>query len=171
MYAPNSPSTQSALEGTDMDPKALRGRYAIVGVGEAGMGKAQAGDTALSLQCEAARKAILEAGLTPADIDGVFAHWDDRAAGLLVTEYMGLAPRYVDSTVVGGQSNLTHVAHGPQPLARRSGAGCAHAERTVRAPLRHAEPDRLLCDAGAPAHAPPWHPCGGSGRSRAGGKA
>jgi acetyl-CoA C-acetyltransferase len=111
MYAPNSPSTQSALEGTDMDPKALRGRYAIVGVGEAGMGKAQAGDTALSLQCEAARKAILEAGLTPADIDGVFAHWDDRAAGLLVTEYMGLAPRYVDSTVVGGQSNLTHVAH------------------------------------------------------------
>ena len=38
-------------------------------------------------------QAILEAGLTPADIDGVFAHWDDRAAGLLVTEYMGLAPR------------------------------------------------------------------------------
>jgi acetyl-CoA C-acetyltransferase len=95
----------------DMDPKALSGRYAIVGVGEAGMGKAQAGDTALSLQCEAARLAILDAGLKPADIDAVFAHWDDRAAGLLVTEYMGLQPRYVDSTVVGGQSNLTHVAH------------------------------------------------------------
>ena len=40
----------------------------------AGLGKAQAGDTALSLQCEAARQAILEAGLTPADIDAVFAH-------------------------------------------------------------------------------------------------
>jgi acetyl-CoA C-acetyltransferase len=94
-----------------MDPKTLRGRYAIAGIGEAGMGKAQAGDTALSLQCEAARLAILDAGLKPTDIDAVFAHWDDRAAGLLVTEYMGLAPRYVDSTVVGGQSNMTHIAH------------------------------------------------------------
>jgi acetyl-CoA C-acetyltransferase len=94
-----------------MDPKDLSGRYAIVGVGEAGMGKAQPGDTALSLQCEAARLAILDAGLKAADIDAVFAHWDDRAAGLLVTEYMGLDPRYVDSTVVGGQSNLTHIVH------------------------------------------------------------
>ncbi|SFN51239.1 acetyl-CoA acetyltransferase [Variovorax sp. OV329] len=94
-----------------MDPKDLSGRYAIAGVGEAGMGKAKPGDTALSLQCDAARQAIVDAGLKPSDIDGVFAHWDDRAAGLLVTEYMGLAPRYVDSTVVGGQSNLTHIAH------------------------------------------------------------
>jgi acetyl-CoA C-acetyltransferase len=91
--------------------QSLNGRYAIAGVGEAGMGRAQPGDTALSLQCEAARRAILDAGLKPTDIDAVFAHWDDRAAGLLVTEYMGLAPRYVDSTVVGGQSNLTHVVH------------------------------------------------------------
>ncbi|MGO4326202.1 thiolase [Cupriavidus sp. 2TAF22] len=94
-----------------MDPKALSGRYAIAGVGEAGMGKALPGDTALSLQCDAARLAILDAGLKPSDIDAVFAHWDDRAAGLLVTEHMGLQPRYVDSTVVGGQSNLTHIAH------------------------------------------------------------
>jgi len=94
-----------------MSIQSLNGRYAIAGVGEAGMGRAQPGDTALSLQCEAARQAILDAGLKPTDIDAVFAHWDDRAAGLLVTEYMGLAPRYVDSTVVGGQSNLTHVVH------------------------------------------------------------
>lgn len=94
-----------------MDPKDLSGRYAIVGIGEAGMGRAEPGDTALSLQCEAARQAILDAGLKAADIDAVFAHWDDRAAGLLVTEYMGLKPRHVDSTVVGGQSNLTHIVH------------------------------------------------------------
>ena len=94
-----------------MDAKSLGGRYAIAGIGEAGMGKAQTGDTALALQCEAARQAILDAGLKPADIDAVFAHWDDRAAGLLVTEYMDLKPRHVDSTVVGGQSNLTHIAH------------------------------------------------------------
>ena len=91
--------------------KSLDGQYAIAGVGEAGMGKAQPGDTALSLQCEAARLAILDAGLMPADIDAVFAHWDDRSAGLLVTEYMGLSPRYMDTTMVGGQSNMTHIAH------------------------------------------------------------
>ena len=94
-----------------MDPKALCGRYAIAGIGEAGLGKAQMGDTALSLQCEAARRAILDAGLKLSDIDAVFAHWDDRAAALLVSEYMGLKPRYVDSTVVGGQSNITHIVH------------------------------------------------------------
>ena len=48
------------------DAKELGGRYAIVGVGEAGMGKAQPGDTALSLQCQAAREAILDAGLRSA---------------------------------------------------------------------------------------------------------
>ena len=93
------------------DNRALAGRYAIVGVGEAGLGKAPAGATALSLQCRAARLAMLEAGLGPADIDGVFAHWDDRANALLVAEYLDIHPRYVDNTVVGGQSNITHLVH------------------------------------------------------------
>ena len=175
-------------------PEHLAGRYAIAGVGEAGMGKAPAGATALSLQCEAARQAILDAGLKPADIDGVFAHWDDRAAGLLVTEYMGLAPRYVDSTVVGGQSNLTHVVHAmaameaglcdvalitygsTQRLDRSRCAGrraqdARMPDRPVRAAVRHAQPDRLLRHAGAAAHAPPRHARRGPGRGRAGGAA
>ncbi|MFD6057425.1 thiolase C-terminal domain-containing protein [Rhodococcus wratislaviensis] len=93
------------------DNAALAGRYAVVGVGETGLGKAPAGATALSLQCRAARLAMLEAGLAPADIDGVFAHWDDRANALLVSEYLDIHPRYVDNTVVGGQSNITHLLH------------------------------------------------------------
>jgi acetyl-CoA acetyltransferase len=94
-----------------VDKSKLSGRYAIVGVGEAGLGSAPAGSTALSLQCRAARDAILEAGLSLTDIDGVFAHWDDRANALLVAEYLGIHPRYVDSTVVGGQSSITHLVH------------------------------------------------------------
>lgn len=89
----------------------LAGRCAIVGVGEAGLGRAAPGDTALSLQCRAARDAVLEAGLTLKDIDGVFAHWDDRAAAMLVSEYLGIQPRCIDTTVTGGQSNLTHLIH------------------------------------------------------------
>jgi acetyl-CoA acetyltransferase len=90
---------------------ALAGRYAIVGVGEAGLGKAPSGSTALSLQCESARDAILDAGLEPSAIDGVFAHWDDRANALLVSEYLGIRPRYVDNTVTGGGSPLTQLVH------------------------------------------------------------
>src|SRR3974390_2730844 len=89
----------------------LCGRYAIVGVGETGLGKAAPGSTALSLQCSAAREALLDAGLQLRDVDGVFAHWDDRAAALLGSEYLGIQPRYVDSTVVGGQSNISHLVH------------------------------------------------------------
>lgn len=94
-----------------IDKHQLRGRYAIVGVGETGLGKAAPGDTALSLQCRAAREALLDAGLRLDEVDGVFAHWDDRASALLVSEYLGIQPRYADSTVVGGQSNITHLAH------------------------------------------------------------
>ncbi|TDN59128.1 acetyl-CoA acetyltransferase [Paraburkholderia sp. BL10I2N1] len=89
----------------------LANRYAIVGIGEAGLGKAAEGETALSLQCQAARSAMLDAGLVPGDIDAVFAHWDDRATALLVSEYLGIQPRFVDNTVVGGQSNITHLVH------------------------------------------------------------
>jgi acetyl-CoA C-acetyltransferase len=89
----------------------LAGRYAVVGVGEAGLGRAPAGATALSLQCEAARDAIREAGLKPPDIDGVFAHWDDRANALLVSEYLDICPSYVDNTVTGGGSPVTHLIH------------------------------------------------------------
>ncbi|MFE9066573.1 acetyl-CoA acetyltransferase [Streptomyces violaceusniger] len=93
------------------DKRTLAGRYAIVGVGEAGLGRAPAGSTSLSLQCRAARLAMQEAGLGPADVDGVLAHWDDRANALLVAEYLGIHPQYVDNTVVGGQSNITHLVH------------------------------------------------------------
>ncbi|AQW56087.1 thiolase C-terminal domain-containing protein [Streptomyces violaceusniger] len=93
------------------DKRTLVGRYAIVGVGEAGLGRAPAGSTSLSLQCRAARLAMQEAGLGPADVDGVLAHWDDRANALLVAEYLGIHPQYVDNTVVGGQSNITHLVH------------------------------------------------------------
>jgi acetyl-CoA acetyltransferase len=94
-----------------LEASRLARRYAIVGVGEAGLGKAQPGDTALSLQCRSARDALLDAGLKLADVDGVFAHWDDRANALLVSEYLGITPKYVDNTVVGGGSPLTHLIH------------------------------------------------------------
>ena len=88
-----------------------RHRYALVGLGEAGLGRAREGESATTLQARAARLAMLDAGLGPGDIDAVFAHWDEKAQAMLMAEYLGLAPRHVDTTLVGGQSSLTHVVH------------------------------------------------------------
>lgn len=96
---------------TSVRKNRIGGKYSIVGIGEAGVGKADPGQTSLSLQARAAQRAMLDCGLQPSAIDAVFAQWDDRIASLLVSEYLGIQPRYTDSTLVGGQSNLTHIVH------------------------------------------------------------
>src|SRR5690606_12388031 len=57
------------------------------------------------------RAAMLDAGLGPRDIDGIFAHWDDRANALLVAEYLNIQPKYIDNTVAGGGSPMMHIIH------------------------------------------------------------
>jgi acetyl-CoA acetyltransferase len=87
----------------------LRGKVAIVGAAESDeMGKLPH-KSALALHAEAARNALADAGLTKNDVDGVWS------AGLWMAaetaEYMGLRPRYVDGTQIGGCSFLAHVQH------------------------------------------------------------
>jgi acetyl-CoA C-acetyltransferase len=88
----------------------LRGRYAIAGAAESDLGRT-VGKSALILQAEAARAAVRDAGITFADVDAVFAHVEDRFAPLQVAEYLGIRPRYVGSTNVGGMSNMCQVVH------------------------------------------------------------
>ena len=83
--------------------------FAIVGAAESDLGKVP-GMTSLDLQAQAAA-ALRDAGLALKDVDGVFAHVDDKFAGLQLAEYLGIRPRYVDSTSVGGMSNVMHVRH------------------------------------------------------------
>ncbi len=90
--------------------KNLSKTVAIAGAAESDLGKVP-GLTALELQAQAARRALLDAGLDLNDVDGVFAHTDDRFSSLQLTEYLGIRPGYVDSTNVGGMSNLLHIRH------------------------------------------------------------
>lgn len=94
----------------------LRNRIAIVGVAESGLGD-NAGKDALELQAEAARAALGEAELGPADVDGVFAHTGGTYAPGLVAEYLGLRPSYLDGTNTGGTSNVSHVIHAAAAIA------------------------------------------------------
>lgn len=89
---------------------------AIVGVAESDLGKVP-DKTALELQAQAARLALQDAGLELRDVDGVFAHTEDRFASLQLSEYLGIRPRHTDSTNVGGMSNLLHVGHAAAAIA------------------------------------------------------
>lgn len=91
------------------DFRDLSGKFALVGVAESDELGTLPHKSALQLHAEAARNAIADAGLNKNDIDGVFS-----AGRLLATEtaeYLGLRPRYIDGTMVGGCSFLLHVQH------------------------------------------------------------
>jgi acetyl-CoA C-acetyltransferase len=90
--------------------KHLSKSVAIVGAAESDLGKVP-GMTSLDLQAQAAARALRDAGLTLKDVDGVFAHVDDKFAGLHLAEYLGIRPRSVDSTSVGGMSSVMHIRH------------------------------------------------------------
>ncbi|CAN7672954.1 acetyl-CoA acetyltransferase [Pseudorhodoferax sp. LjRoot39] len=94
----------------------LSSSVAIAGVAESDLGKVP-GKTALELQAQAARAALADAGLRLRDVDAIFAHTDDRFSGLQLAEYLGLAPRYLDSSNVGGMSNLMHIRHAMAAIA------------------------------------------------------
>jgi acetyl-CoA acetyltransferase len=90
----------------------LRGSAAIVGLGEAGTGRAGPGLTALDLIGVATRQALDDAGIEKGDIDAVFtASSQYNLAALDVAEYLGIRPRFTDSTNVGGSSFLSHLTH------------------------------------------------------------
>ncbi|HEX6487754.1 MAG TPA: acetyl-CoA acetyltransferase [Candidatus Dormibacteraeota bacterium] len=91
---------------------------AIAGVAESDLGVV-APKTALQLQAEAAREALSEAGLTLADVDGVFsAGGDEYAPTLRVAEYLGIQPRHTDSTNIGGSSFVSHAGHARAAIAQ-----------------------------------------------------
>jgi acetyl-CoA acetyltransferase len=64
--------------------------------------------TAAGLHADAALNAIADAGLKPSDIDGLACAVESPPS---LAAYMGLKPRWVDGTNVGGCSFMLHVRH------------------------------------------------------------
>jgi acetyl-CoA acetyltransferase len=97
----------------------LRGSAAIVGVGQAGLGEAH-GRTEMEILAEAAYKAVTDAGLRMSDIDGLCtASVNATMWGLPVSEYLGIRPKMVDNTMLGGSSFVSHML--PAALALNAG--------------------------------------------------
>lgn len=102
-----------------MSLRELRGSAAIAGVATFGCGEAP-GFTDLELLARSARAAVADAGLKMGDIDGLCTASASAAMWTLpVVEYLGLNPRYIDGTMLGGSSFIAHLL--PAMQAIRSG--------------------------------------------------
>jgi acetyl-CoA acetyltransferase len=86
----------------------VRGQTCIVGAAETERIGVVPELSALELHADGARRALADAGLTIADVDGVAAAGQSPIA---VAHYLGITPTYVDTTSVGGCSFLVHVRH------------------------------------------------------------
>ena len=89
-----------------------RGSVAIVGAAESDIGAVAALMSPIDLMAQGIHRALLDAGLTLADVDGLFcATTQARTSAMSLVEYLGLPNAYTDSTIVGGSSFEVHVAH------------------------------------------------------------
>ena len=92
----------------------LQGRYAIVGIGETAVGKLP-DITTTGLALEAIASALTDAGLAPADVDGVIADQPGdhphRSYALALAQRAGITPSYATDLGMGGASPAASVAH------------------------------------------------------------
>jgi acetyl-CoA acetyltransferase len=91
-------------------------RVAIAGVALSGLpGSPEA--TPYALHAQASRAALAEAGLKPSDVDGFASAGLGAIQPLEVAEYMGLRPRWMDSTGVGGATWEVMASHAADAIA------------------------------------------------------
>ena len=89
-----------------------RGSVAIVGAAESDIGSVAADMSVIDLMAQGTVRALADAGLTLADVDGLFcATTQARTSAMSLAEYLKKPDSYVDSTIVGGSSFEIHVAH------------------------------------------------------------
>jgi acetyl-CoA acetyltransferase len=89
--------------------KELSNQVAIVGVDESDEIGSLPNVSQLSLHLQSIHNAIADAGLKISDIDGIFTA--GQHAPVLLGESLGITPRYVDGTTVGGCSFIIMVGH------------------------------------------------------------
>jgi acetyl-CoA acetyltransferase len=89
--------------------KELSNAACIVGVDESDEIGVLPGKSQLTLHVEAVHNAVRDAGLKVSDIDGVFTA--GQHSPVTIAEAIGVRPRFVDGTTVGGCSFIIMVGH------------------------------------------------------------
>jgi acetyl-CoA acetyltransferase len=88
----------------------------VAGVAETALGEVK-DQTELSMVALAAREALAEAGLTLKDVDGLFVNYMGEEGSVQVGEYLGIQPRYADSSDLGGGAFEAFVHHAMLAIA------------------------------------------------------
>ncbi len=92
----------------------ISGKVVIVGVAESDQIGIVPDKSVLQLHAEAAHNALNEAGLSIKDVDGIFAA---GTSPMETAEYLGIVPKYLDGTSVGGSSFVIHAGHAATAIA------------------------------------------------------
>jgi acetyl-CoA acetyltransferase len=99
-----------------------RGSAAIVGVAESDLGQVADGMSPMDLCAQGTMRALADCGLTLKDVDGLFcAMTQQRMSIVSLIEYLGIAPKFIGSSMTGGSSFEFHVA---QAMAAVSAGLC-----------------------------------------------
>ncbi|MEV3990473.1 acetyl-CoA acetyltransferase [Streptomyces sp. NPDC049837] len=93
-----------------------RRSVAIVGVSLSDCGRVDTA-TPYALHAQAARRALADSGLDRSVVDGLASAGLGTLAPVEVAEYLGLRPRWVDSTAVGGATWEVMAAHAADAIA------------------------------------------------------
>ncbi len=88
----------------------------IAGAAESALGEVT-DQNELAMVAAATLEAVSEAGMTVADIDGVFVNYLGEEGSVQLAEYLGIQPRYSDSTDLGGAAFEAHVHHAIAAIA------------------------------------------------------
>jgi len=94
---------------------AVSKRVAIVGAALSDCGRVDE-KSAFELHYQAASRAIADAGLTKADIDGVGSTGMGLIAPVEISEYLGLRPTWIDGTGVGGAAWVVMAEHAVEAI-------------------------------------------------------
>lgn len=89
----------------------LKNKVAIVGADETDEIGIIPNATPIMLHAQAARNALRDAGIDKSEVDAVFTCGIGFMASTQLCEYMGIVPKYTDSTMTGGSSFEIHVEH------------------------------------------------------------
>jgi acetyl-CoA acetyltransferase len=94
-----------------------RGSAVIVGVAESDLGAVAKEMSPIDLMAQGIQRALADCGLHLRDVDGLLcATTQSRTSGLALSEYLGISPAFIDTTILGGSSFMFHVAHAQAAL-------------------------------------------------------
>ncbi|MCW9041869.1 MAG: thiolase [Pseudopelagicola sp.] len=132
----------------------LRGKSAIVGTGHAGFGEAH-GLTAYDVMAQSALAALSDAGLKLSDVDGLFCTMmEDSMPALMAAEYLGIQPRFIDGTMLGGSSFVNYLTSATMALE----AGLCDVALIVYGSNQRTASGKLVTASRPPAYEAPYNP-------------